>query len=322
MRAAVYDRYGPPEVVELRDVPKPAPRDNELLIRIRATTVSSGDWRGRTLAMPAGFGAMGRLFFGITGPRKPILGTELAGDVEAVGRDVRSYKVGDRVFAFPGSAMGCHAEYRCVAEGPDVAPIPDALSYEQAAALSFGGTTVLSYLRRARVQRGDKLLVNGASGAVGTAVVQLARHLDATVTAVCSGGNAALVRSLGADHVIDYTREDFTTNGQRYDVIVDTAGTAGYQRSARSLTERGRFVPILGSAGDLIRAPWVSLTSRRQVVAGPAPMGADDLRLLADLARAGAYRAVIDRTYSLEQIVDAHRYVETGRKRGSVVITV
>src|SRR5688572_12801194 len=210
MKAAVYERYGPPDVVELKEVEKPTPKDSEVLIRIRATTVTSADWRARSLHMPAGFGLMGRLFFGVSKPRQPILGTELAGDIESVGKDVGKFKVGDKVFAFSGASMGCHAEYKCMPEDGAVALKPPNLTYDEAAAISFGGTTALAFFRRGKLQSGERVLVNGASGGVGTAAVQLATHSGAYVTGVCSTSNVELVRSLGATHVIDYTKEDFT----------------------------------------------------------------------------------------------------------------
>lgn len=260
MRAAVYERYGPPEVVKIMEVDDPTPGDDEILIRTRATTLTTGDWRARSLDVPFGFGLISRLFFGISKPRKTILGTEIAGDVEAVGRAVERFKVGDAVFAYSGAGMGCHAEYRCMPEGGPVAAKPPNLGYEEAAALSFGGSTALDFFRRGKLQKGERVLVNGASGGVGTAAVQLARHLGADVTGVCSTPNVELVRSLGARDVIDYTRDDFTRNGQRYDVIVDIAGTAPFARSKGSLAEDGRLLLVLGG------------------VAGPAPgpLGVDD----------------------------------------------
>jgi NADPH:quinone reductase-like Zn-dependent oxidoreductase len=235
---------------------------------------------------------------------------------------VRKFKVGDQVFAFPGAAMGCHAEYRCLREDGAITRKPANLSYDEAASLSFGGTTALDFLRRAKLSSGERVLVNGASGGVGTAVVQLARHYGAHVTGVCSAGNAELVRSLGASRVVDYTKQDFTEEPETYDVIVDTVGTAPFSRSRRSLSEKGRLLLVLGSAGDLLLAPWVSLTSKRRIVAGPASEKEADLRLLAELAEKGEFRAVIDRRYPFEAIVDAHRYVDSGRKKGSVVITL
>lgn len=322
MKAAIYERYGPPDVVELREVEKPTPRDDEVLIKIHATTVTTGDWRARSLEMPPGFGFMGRLFFGISKPRQPILGTELAGEVESVGKKVRRFKAGDQVFAFAGAGMGCHAEYRCLRENRPIVLKPANLSYAEAASLSFGGTTALDFLRRAKLSRGEKVLVNGASGGVGTAVVQLARHFGAEVTGVCSTANVELVRSLGASHVIDYTKQDFTENGETYDVIVDTVGTAPFSRSRRSLSKQGRLLVVLGGIGDLFLAPWVSLTSQQKIIAGPAGEREEDLLVLAKLAATGELKAVIDRSYPLEAIVEAHRYVDSGRKRGSVVVTI
>jgi NADPH:quinone reductase-like Zn-dependent oxidoreductase len=322
MKAAVYERYGPPDVVEIREMPKPVPGDDQVLIRVRATTVTTGDWRARSLAMPPGFGAMGRAFFGFTGPRQQILGTELAGDVEAAGRSVTRFRVGDRVFAFADTAMGCHVEFKCFPQNGPLERIPRNMSYESAAAMSFGGMTALGALRRAKLQRGETVLIVGASGAVGSAAIQVARHLGAEVTAVCSTANLELVRSLGAQHIIDYTAHDFTMNGARYDVIVDTSGTAPFSRVERSLAENGRFIPILGSLGDLLRAPLVALTSRRSVVAGPSKVRRGDLAYLAKLGEAGELTPPIDSRFEFARIVDAHRRVDTGRKKGNVVVTM
>ncbi len=322
MKAIVYERYGSPEVLELRDVPKPIPGDDEVLIKVHATTVTSGDWRARSLDVPAGFGLISRLVLGVWKPRQPILGTELAGEVESVGKDVSKFKVGDQVFAFAGVRMGCHAEYKCMPEDGAVALKPANLTYDEAAAISFGGTTALDFFRRGKLQRSEKVLVNGASGGVGTAAVQLAKHFGADVTGVCSTANVELVRSLGAAHVIDYTKEDFTQNGETYDVIVDTAGTAPFSRSKDSLREGGRLLMVLGGLPDMLQIPWVSMTSSKKIIAGPATGRAEDLRFLAELAQAGKFRPVIDRRYPFERITDAHRYVDTGRKKGNVIITL
>jgi NADPH:quinone reductase-like Zn-dependent oxidoreductase len=321
MKAVVYDAYGSPDVLRLMEVPTPQPKPDEVLIRTRASTVTSGDWRARSLVMPRGFGLMGRLVFGLSKPRQPILGTELSGDVVAIGRDVTRFKVGDAVFAFAGAAMGCHAEYKCMRQDGALALKPEGLTYDEAAALSFGGTTALSFFRRAKLQRGESVLVNGASGGVGTAAVQLATHFGAQVTGVCSAGNAALVRSLGATHVLDYAREDFTKNGERYDVIVDTAGTAPFSRSAASLNPGGRCLLVLGGLPDLLRLPWQQLRSGKTIIAGPAAVRAADLQFLADLAAAGEFTPVIDRRYAFADTADAHRHVDSGHKRGNVVVT-
>jgi NADPH:quinone reductase-like Zn-dependent oxidoreductase len=322
MKAIVYERYGPPDVLELKELAKPTPKDNEVLIRTDATTVTSGDCRVRSLHMPVGFGLIARLLLGVSRPRQPILGSELAGKVEAVGKDVNKFKVGDEVFAFTGARLGCHAEYKCMPEDGAVVLKPASLTFDEAAAISSGGTTALDFFRRARLQSGEKVAVNGASGGVGTAAVQLAKHFGADVTGVCSTANMELVRSLGANHVIDYTKQDFTENGETYDVIVDTVGTAPFTRSKASLKERGRLLLVLSGLPDILQMPWVSMTSSKKVIAGPAAWRAEDLRFLAKLAEAGEFRPVIDRRYPFEQIAEAHSYVDTGRKKGNVVITL
>jgi len=308
-------------VLRWREIDKPFPKRGEVLIKLRATTVTSADWRVRSLTMPRGFGVFARLAFGVTKPRQRILGSELAGDIEAVGEAVRGFKAGDAVFAFTGARMGCHAPYRCVAADGALALKPPNLGYDAVAALSFGGTTALDFLRRAKLQRGDSVLLNGASGAVGTAMLQLAHHAGAHVTAVCSGANAAWVQALGAARVIDYTQVDFAREGQRYDVIIDTVGTAPYARAKPALKPGGRLLLVLCGLPELLRAPWVSRFTRHNIIAGPAAERADDMRQLAALAQAGVFKPVIDRRYAFEDIVEAHRYVDSGRKKGNVVIT-
>ena len=322
MKAVVYTSYGAPDVLQIIEVPKPTPKDNEVLIKIHATTVTSGDWRVRSLKMPVGFGLMSRLVFGIRKPRQPILGTELAGEVESIGKNVSKFKIGDRVFAFSGPGMGCHAEYKCLPEDGMVVLKPDNLSYEEAAALCFGGTTALDFFRRGNLQRGDKVLINGASGCVGTAMVQLAKYFGADVTGVCSGANIELVKSLGADRAIDYTKEDFTANGQTYDIIADPVGTAPFSRVKNSLTADGRLLQILAGLPDILIAPMISMTGSKKVIAGPAAERVEDVRLLAKLAASGAFKPSIDRSYPFDRIVEAHRYVDTGRKKGNVVVTL
>lgn len=322
MKAVVYEQYGGPEVLHFTEVATPVPKDDEVLIRIYATTVTAGDWRVRSLKVPQGFGLLSRLAIGVTRPRQPILGSELSGVITAVGKGVTKFKAGDAVFAFPGVRLGCHAEYRCMSEDAAVALKPANLGHDQAAALSFGGTTALHFYREAKLRAGEKVLVNGASGAVGTAAVQLAKHFGAEVTAVCSAGSTDLVRSLGADHVIDYTTEDFTRNGRVYDVIIDTAGTAPFARSRVSLRDGGRLLLVLGNMRDVLSIPWIALTNSRKVIGGTAKEKQSDLRFLADLAERGEFTPVIDRRYPFDQIVEAHRYVDTGRKKGNVVITL
>jgi NADPH:quinone reductase-like Zn-dependent oxidoreductase len=290
------------------------------LIRVHATTVSSGDWRVRSLDLPRGFGPMARLAFGFRRPRQPILGTELSGVITAMGTAVQGFAVGEEIIAFPGGKMGCHAELVCLPADGAIVRKPRQLSHAQAATLGFGGTTAIDYLRRAEVRPGDQVLVNGAAGTVGTALVQLAANLGATVTAVTSTRNIPLMRYLGAHHVVDYTTTDFAATGIRYDVIADTAGTAPYHRSRAALTPTGRLLLINAGLGQLLSAPWISRRAGQRIIAGPAAERGDDLAMIASLASTGRYTAVIDRYYQFADIVAAHRHVDTGHKRGSVVV--
>lgn len=323
MKAITYSKYGPPSVVALTEVPKPQPKDNEVLIRIHATTVSSGDWRARTLSMPPGLGLLGRLVFGVTKPRQPILGTELAGVVESVGKSVTRFSPGDEVIAFPGGGYGSHAEYRTMPEDGMIAAKPANLSFEEAASLSFGNTTALPFLRdKAKVKPGDQVLVVGASGAVGVAAVQVAKHFGATVTAVTSTANVSLVRSIGADKVIDYTQVDFATTGETWDIILDTTGTVPFGRCEKSLKAGGRLVVIMGTFAQTLGMGGASRASGKHVISGVVPLSVNDMRYISDLASSGALKPVVDRVYPLEKAAEAHAYVDTGRKRGSVVLAV
>lgn len=301
MKAVVYDRYGPPDVLELREMDTPAPKDHEILIKTHATTVIVGDCRVRSLNMPAGFGLIARVVLGVSKPRQPILGAELSGTVASVGKAVTQFKIGDAVFAYTGASLGCHAEYKCMPQDSAVAHKPANVSLDEAAALSSGGTTALDVFRRAKLQRGEKVLVIGD-----------------VVTGVCGGANAAWVKALGAAHVLDYTREDFTRNGETWDVMVDTAGTAPYARSKNSLTKNGRLLLVLCGLPALLHAPWVSMISRRKVIAGPAVGRVADLVFLAKLAEACEFKAVIDRRYPFEQMADAHRDVNVGHCHATV----
>jgi len=319
VRAILYGRYGPPEVLEIKDIPKPTPKDDEVLIKVHATTVTVADWRLRSLSAPRGFGIPMRLAMGPSKPRRPILGSELSGEIEAIGKDVSRFKVGDPVFA---GVLATYVEYKCVREEGALALKPANLSYEEAAALSFGGCTALAIIRKGKIGHGQSVLINGASGAVGTAAVQLAKHHGARVTGVCSTANLDLVKSLGADEVIDYTREDFARSGKTYDVIVDNVGNAPFSRTKGSLNKGGRLLLVVGTLSEMLTAPLVSLGSGKRVIVVPARANAGDLRFLASLAESGRFKPVIDRRYRFEQMVEAHRYVDTGRKRGNVVVTL
>ncbi len=307
----------------IRDVPTPVPGDRDVLIRVRASTVSSGDCRVRGAIFPRGFGPLARLALGWSGPRRTVLGTECAGTVMAIGRQVSRFKVGDDVFAFAGGKFGCHAEYRTFPEAGAIALIPAGLSFENAAALSFGGATALHFLRdRARVQRGERVLVNGAGGCVGIAAVQIARHFGAHVGAVCSPGKVDIVRSLGADVAIDYGSTDFTTGGERWDVIVDVVGNLSLGACRRVLNKGGRLLLLVAGLPDLIAAPFQSMTGGITVVAGPAAEQPSDALALKELCEAGAYRPVIGCRYGFADIVAAHQQVESGHKTGSTVVVL
>lgn len=323
MKAVVYERYGGPDVVALREVDTPSPGSKEILIKILATTVTSADWRARSLIVPPGLGLIARIAFGVIRPKKPVLGTELAGEVVALGPAVSRFKVGDPVIAFPGLDFGCHAQFRTMREDGLVVTRPPTLLLNEAAALSFGGLTALFFLRdKAGIQPADKVLIIGASGCVGSTAVQLAKYFGAEVTGVCSSANLDLVTSTGADHVIDYTSQDFTQSDQAYDIIFDTVGATTIAQSIRSLTKGGRLLLAAEGLSQSLRIPWTNLTSGRKVFAGTANSSVQDLRFLVKLAEKGKFSPVIDRVYPLEKIAQAHQYVGTKRKRGNVVITV
>ena len=316
MRAVVHDRYGPPDVLRLADVAQPVPQEAEVLVRIHATTVNRSDcgWRS---AKPF----MTRFFTGLRRPKRKILGMELAGEVEAVGAAVTEFKVGDRVF---GVRWGTHAEFIAVQESSAVTHMPTGMSFEEAAAVCDGACIALSCLRNAGLQKGRSILVYGASGSVGTAGVQMAKHFGADVTAVCNTKNVELVRSLGADEVVDYEQEDFTKNGKTYDIIFDAVGKHSFRRCRRSLKRGGRFIET--DLGFMWHAPLLALSTRwigdKRVRIGVARYTKADVVFLKELIEAGHYRAVIDRSYPLEQVVEATRYVETGQKTGNVVLVV
>jgi NADPH:quinone reductase-like Zn-dependent oxidoreductase len=321
MKAIVYERYGPPEVLILKEVEKPAPKDNEVLIKVFATTVTKYDCWVRSCTAPTGFGIPMRIASGIRKPKKPILGTELAGEVEVVGRNVTRFKEGDQVFGYPGMSLGAYAEYICLPE-EGVAIKPANLTYEEAAAVLQGALTALFFLRKGNIQSGQKVLIFGASGGVGIYAVQLARYFGAEVTGVCSTAKLELVKSLGADKVIDYTKEDFTKSGETYDIIFDTVGKTSVSHSKKSLKKKGFYLFATFGLPMLVQILWFKLTSSQKEFSGLLKETTEDLIFLRELIEAGKIKPVIDRRYPLEQTAEAHRYVETGHKKGNVVITV
>ncbi len=302
MKAIVATQYGGPEVFQLKEVQKPTPKANEILIKVHATTVTAADFRMRSFTVPAAVWIPARLALGITKPRQPIFGSELAGVVEAVGKDVTRYKIGDQVFASTLTEnFGGYAEYKCLPEQAMMTIKPTNITYEEAAAIPIGATTALRLLRKGNIQRGQKVLIYGASGSVGTYAIQLAKHFGAEVTGVCSTSNIEMVRFLGADHVIDYTKEDFSSRAERYDIIFDTVAKFPKSEYSKVLAPNGKFVTM------------TKLDSKESM---------DNLIFIRELIEAGEIKAFIDRRYPLEQMVEAHRYVDTGHKRGNVVITV
>lgn len=302
IKAIVCTKYGPPEVLQLKEVEKPVPKNHEILIKVHATTVTSGDCRIRGFNSPFMFWLPMRLILGITKPRRSILGVELSGEIEKVGKDVTQFKKGDKVFAFTGMRCGAYAEYICLPEKGLVAIKPSNVSYEEAACVSFGGTTALHFLRKGNIQEKQKVLIYGASGSVGTSAVQLAKYYGANVTGVCSTDNIELVESLGADKVIDYKKEDFISQGVYYDIIFDTVGKISYSYCKKALAPKGTYLTVDGQ--------------------GIAKERVEDIFLLKELLEKEKIRAVIDSCYPFEKIAEAHRYVDKGHKRGNVVISM
>ncbi|MFC1932927.1 NAD(P)-dependent alcohol dehydrogenase [Chloroflexota bacterium] len=321
MKAVVCTKYGPPDVLELKEVEKPVPKDNEVLIKIHATTVNATDPMSR-----AGKPFLARLVpLSLTKPKYPILGGELAGEIEAVGKGVTLYKEGDQVYGCPGITSGAHAEYKCLPEDGVLAIKPTNMTYEEATAIPGGALTALIFLRdKGSIQSGQKILINGASGSVGTAAVQVAKYFGAEVTGVCSTANLELVKSLGADNVIDYTKEDFTKSDQTYDIIFDTVGKSSFSRCKGALKQKGVYLETFPGLAILLQMLWTSMTGSKKAIftATSFNFSNKDLAFIKELIEAGKMKSVIDRTYPLEQMAEAHAYVEKGHKKGNVVITI
>ena len=328
MKAIVWTKYGPPDVLQLKEVEKPTPTEDEVLIRIHATTVTAGDCEMRSLKFPIYLSLVMRLWRGLIKPREnSIMGTELAGEIEAVGVDVKKFKEGDQVFGSTGMGFGANAEYICLPEEPGemeggVAIKPANMTYEAAATVPFGGRDALHFLRKGNIQSGQKILINGAGGSIGTFAVQLAKHFGAEVTAVDNTEKLDMLRSIGADQVIDYTHEDFTERGEIYDVIFDVVGVISFSPNDRALKQNGTYLTANPRLSQMVRGLWTSMRSSKKVIMETASGTIEDLIFLRELVEVGKIKSVIDRRFPLEQTAEAHRYVETGQKKGNVVITV
>ncbi len=325
MKAIIHTKFGPPDELQLKEVEKPVPGDNEVLIKIHATTVTSTDCNVRNFTfVPTVFQVPARLFmFGVFKPRINILGIDLAGEIEAVGKDVIRFKEGDPVFGTPGMTFGAHAEYTCVPEDAALTIKPANMSWEEAAPIFLGASTALFYLRdKGNIAAGHKALIYGASGAIGTYAVQLAKYFGAEVTGVCSTVNLEMVKSLGADKVIDYTQEDYTESGETYDLILDAVGKTSFSRCRKSLKPKGIFLPVVMDLTELVQILWTSMAGGKKVKGGVAGESVEDLDFFKKLIEEGKLKPVIDRRYPLEQTAEAFRYVEKGHKKGNVVITL
>ena len=330
MKAIVCTKYGPPEVLQPREVEKPAPKDNEVLIRVHATSVNFGDMMARNFKaitprefnMPFLFWLLAKISFGLRQPKRTILGSEFAGESEAVGKEVKRFKKGDPVFGYLGERFGAYAEYLCMPEDGVLAIKPANMTYEEAAVVPYGAIMALHLLRKMNIQPGQKVLVNGASGAIGSAAVQIAKHFGAEVTGVCGTPRLEYIKSLGAHVVIDYTKDDFTKNGESYDLIFDILGKSSFSRCKGSLKPNGTLLFASFKMKQLFQMLWTSMAGTRRVICAIAPGSVEDLISVKELVEAGKIKSIIDRRYPLEEAAEAHRYVGQGHKKGKVVITL
>ncbi|MBN2175920.1 MAG: NAD(P)-dependent alcohol dehydrogenase [Bacteroidales bacterium] len=329
MKAVIYNEFGPPEVLELKEKEKPFPKDNEILIKIYAASVNYGDLIARhfndvtprEFNMPFLFWFMARMYFGWSKPKVNILGSEFSGEVESTGKGVKAFKSGDQVFGYLGQAMGAYAEFLRMKEDGVVVHKPENMSHEEAATIPSGGMTALALLRKAQIQAGQKVLINGASGGIGSMAVQLAKNAGAEVTGVCGTHRIEFVKSLGADKVIDYTKEDFTKSGETYDLIFDILGRSSFSRCKNSLAGNGRYLRASFKSPQLIQMLWTSLFSKKKVICALSPQKSEDLKEIKKFIEAGKIKSIIDRSFAAEQVAEAHRYAEEGRKKGNIVIT-
>jgi NADPH:quinone reductase-like Zn-dependent oxidoreductase len=322
MKTIVYTKYGPPEVLQFKNAEKPVPKENEILIKVKATTVTAADIRARSFTVPLSVWVLARIVLGVRRPKNEILGMELAGEVESAGKEVTRFKKGDRIFAASLGGSGTYAEYKCLPEDGPVSIKPSNLSFGEAAAIPIGASAALFHLEKADIQKGQKVLVYGASGSVGSYAVQIAKYLGAVVTGVCSTTNLELVKSLGADKVIDYTTEDFSSEGETYDVIFEAVNKSSFSACMKSLKKGGTYINVTVPLPD-VRMLWTKLTSSKKIIlAQNSRENAETLNFLKELVETGELKVVVDRYYEFEEVVEAHRYVEKGHKKGNVIINV
>lgn len=330
MKAVIWTEYGPPDVLQIQEIEKPTPQDNDILIKIKATSVNYGDLLARNFKsvtprefnMPFLFWLLSRLFFGFKNPKMKILGSEFAGEIEATGKNVKRFKTGDAVFGYLGQNMGAYAEYLCVNEDSVVAPKPANMSFEEAGVVPMGSIMAWYLMHKAKIQPGQKVLINGASGSIGSAAVQIAKHLGAEITGVCGTQRLEYVKSLGADHVIDYSTEDFTQNGEQFDLVFDVLGKSSFSRAKNVLSQNGRYLLASFKMKQLFQMLWTSIFGSKRVLCILAPGSTEDLIAVKNLIEAGKFKTIIDKSFPLEQTAEAHRYVETGYQKGKVAITV
>ncbi|MBK9925834.1 MAG: NAD(P)-dependent alcohol dehydrogenase [Anaerolineales bacterium] len=330
MKAITLTEYGSPDVLHLKEMEKPSPKDNEILIKVHAVSINVGDLWARNFkaitpskfSMPLPLWLPSRLYFGITKPRVNILGSEFAGMVEGTGKDVQRFKKGDRVFGYRGQSMGANAEYLCVPENGTVTTMPSNMSYDEAATVPYGALTAMTLLRKVNIQRGQKVLINGASGGIGSAAVQLAKYYGAEVTGVCGTPRLGFVKALGADKVIDYTKEDFTKNGETYDLIFDIMNKSSFEKCKNSLKPNGIYLLASFKMKQVFQMLQTSKSSGKKVICAFSTETPQDLELIKKLAEEGKIKAIVDKRFPMERAADAHRYVESGNKAGSVVITI
>lgn len=322
MKAYIFEEYGPPEVLKIKEISKPIPKADEVLIKNFATSVCVADWRVRSLTIPKGFTPMFKAQFGYPKPKVQILGTELSGIVEEIGENVTKFKIGDRVFASSDMKFGCYVEYKTFNQDDLICKLPDNLGFEEGGAMCFGATTALGYLRKAKIKEGQKILINGASGAVGTAAIQLAKHYGAHISAICSAKNANLVKSLGAHQVFDYEAQKIEEIDDIFDIIMDNVGNFPFKISQHLLKKNGYFLAVITNLPQMLYSIYTNLTNSKKTINGSFAPKVEDLKFLADLAQNGHYRPIISKTYNFQEMIDAHHYLDSGHKIGNAVVRV